>query len=176
MPKIPAALMIFVAATLTTGCASTSTVKKTNTMTVAKQACTLVNIATKPLPPPESSTAQRVQTGRYSMVKSEPTNEQSNLLDVMITVTIPYDIQTIGETVKYLLRRSGYQMMSEAIQGQEVSKFLSRPLPYTHRKIGPMKLVDALNMLTSPAFVLVDNPVKREVGYRLKSKYQPGVT
>lgn len=181
MPKIPAAFTLFIAATLT-GCAST--VKKPND-NKAKQACisevankpTVVTLATAThianINPRHN--AHSVQTGRYSVIKTGPTPDQSHLLNVMITVTIPNNIQTIRETVKYLLKRSGYRMAPEPIQEQEVSKFLSKQLPSIHRKIGPMKLIDALNMLTSPAFVLVDNPVKREIGYRLKSKYQPGV-
>ena len=181
MPKIPAAFTFFIAATLT-GCAST--IKKPDD-NKAKQAC-ITNTANKPIAVTHDTATQianiiprhnadSVQTGRYSVIKTGPTPDQSHLLDVMITVTIPNNIQTIRETVKYLLKRSGYQMAPEPVQEQEVAKFLSKQLPNIHRKIGPMKLIDALNMLTSPAFVLVDNPVKREIGYRLKSKYQPGV-
>jgi len=181
MPKIPAALTFFIAATLT-GCAST--VKKPDE-NKSKQVC-ITNKANKPIVIPHDTATQiattnprhnadSVQTGRYSVIKAGPTPDQSHLLDVMITVTIPNNIQTIRETVKYLLKRSGYRMAPEPVQEQEVSKFLSKQLPEIHRKIGPMKLIDALNMLTSPAFVLVDNPVKREIGYRLKLKFQPGV-
>jgi len=182
MPKIPAALTLFIAAILT-GCAST--VKKPDD-NKAKQAC-ISEVANKPTAVTHDTATQiasinprhnanSVQTRRYSVIKTGPTQDQSQLLDVMITVTIPNNIHTIRETVKYLLKRSGYRMAPEPVQEQEVSQFLSKQLPSIHRKIGPMKLIDALNMLTSPAFILVDNPVKREIGYRLKSKYQPGVS
>ena len=181
MPKIPAAFIFFIAATLT-GCAST--VKKPDDIK-AKQAC-ISKVANKPIVVTHDMATQianidlrqnahSVQTGRYSVIKTGPTPVQSHLLDVMITVTIPDNIQTIRETVKYLLKRSGYRMAPEPVQELEVLNFLSKQLPSIHRKIGPMKLIDALNMLTNPAFVLVDNPVKREIGYRLKSMYQPGV-
>ena len=181
MPKIPAALTFFIAATMT-GCAST--VKKPDN-NKAKQAC-ISEVANKPIVVSHDTAthvanisprhnAHSIQTGRYSVIKTGQTQDQSKLLDVMITVTIPNNIQTIRETVKYLLKRSGYRMAPEPVQEQEVSQFLSKQLPSIHRKIGPMKLIDALNMLTSPAFVLVDHPVKREIGYRLKLKFQPGV-
>ena len=181
MPKIPAALIFFIAAILT-GCAST--VKKPDE-NKAKQAC-ISKVDNKSIVVPHDTAthkanknprhnANSVQTGRYSVIKTGPTQDQSQLLDVMITVTIPNNIHTIRETVKYLLKRSGYRMAPEPVQEQKVSRFLSKQLPSIHRKIGPMKLIDALNMLTSPAFVLVDNPVKREIGFQLKSKYQAGV-
>ncbi|MBT5827093.1 MAG: hypothetical protein HOK14_05830 [Gammaproteobacteria bacterium] len=185
MEKTPAALTLLIAATLM-GC--TSTEKKTtdsDAKNERKQTCTS-NTTNKPIAVAHDiafTTADTsdphhkhsVQTGRYSAIKTGPTHEQSSLLDVMITVTIPNSIQTIGETVKYLLKRSGYKMLPKSIQGQNVSQLLSKPLPSVHRKIGPMKLIEALNMLTGPAFVLVDNLEKREIRYRLKSKYHPGV-
>ena len=38
-----------------------------------------------------------------------PTQAQSELLEATVTVQLPEQIQTIGETVRYLLQRSGYR-------------------------------------------------------------------
>ena len=177
MPKIPAAFILFIAAATMIGCTSAPKKSKLNATAKSKQTCLPAKEDTRQSDKHNHKIAihkhetNRVQTGRYSTVKPGPTLEQTSILDVMITVTIPNDIQSIGETVKYLLRRSGYRMTPEAIQGPETAQFLSKKLPYVHRKIGPMKLIDALNMLTTPAFVLFDNPVRREIGYRVKSKY-----
>ena len=117
MEKTPAALTLLIAATLM-GCASTE--KKTtdsDAKNELKQTCTS-NTINKPIAVAHDITINTadtsdqhdkhsVQTGRYSAIKTGPTLEQSSLLDVMITVTIPNSIQTIGETVTYLLKRSG---------------------------------------------------------------------
>lgn len=114
-----------------------------------------------------------VQTGRYTVIQAAPTPAQKNLLDVMITVTIPNDINTIDATIRYLLIRSGYHMPLMPSQDQEVIQILSKPLPEIHRKIGPMRLIDALTMLTTPAFEMVTDPVKREIRYQLNNNYKP---
>jgi type IV pili sensor histidine kinase/response regulator len=133
-----------------------------------------VNTAKSPVKKPESTdvTNPVVQTGRYTVIKAVPSLAQRNLLKVMITVTIPPDIKSIDETIRYLLMRSGYRMQLVPIQGQKVIQILSKTLPEIHRKIGPMHLIDALTMLTTPAFELITDPVKREIRYQLKNNYK----
>lgn len=110
----------------------------------------------------------RVQTGRYTVISALPSLAQTQLLEVIITVSIPHDIHSIGEAARYLLKRSGYQLIPEPIQGDKAAKILAKPLPEIHRKIGPMRLIDALSMLTAPAFELINDPVNREIRYQLK--------
>jgi conjugative transfer region protein (TIGR03748 family) len=119
---------------------------------------------------------QTVRTGRYTVVKAVPTVAQTSLLDVMITVTIPNEVNSIDATIRYLLKRSGYHMSLIPSQDQKVIKILSKPLPDIHRKIGPMRLIDALAMLTTPAFELITDPVKREIRYELKNDYKTSIT
>ncbi len=120
------------------------------------------------------ASAPIVQSGRYTSLKAIPTQEQIRLLDVIIKVKIPDHIHTISASIRYLLKRSGYQLTGEDSQGDKVAEILSRQLPEVHRNIGPMTLMAALNMLTTPAFILIEDPVRREVHYRLKQQYQTG--
>lgn len=113
-----------------------------------------------------------VQTGRYTVVKAAPTIAQSNLLEVMITVTIPQEIQTIDATIRYLLKRSGYFMPKSRRLDHKTNQLLVKRLPEIHRRIGPMRLLDALTMLATPAFEVIADPVRREIKYRLKKPYQ----
>ncbi len=133
-----------------------------------------IHIEKSPVKKPESTglTNPVVQTSRYTVIKAVPTPAQRNLLEVMITVTIPPDIKSIDATIRYLLMRSGYRMQLVPIQGQKVIQILSKTLPEIHRKIGPMRLIDALTMLTTPAFELITDPVKREIRYQLKNNYK----
>ena len=113
------------------------------------------------------SKSMGVQTGRYSVIASTPTHSQRQLLQVMITVTIPDDIETIGQTIRYLLRRSGYQLINHQQQQPELAQLFSKRLPDVHRHLGPMTLENALTILTTPAFTLIEDPIHRLISYQL---------
>ena len=102
-----------------------------------------------------------VQIGRYSAVHPVPTEEQQDILKVIINVTLPEEIDTTGQAVRYLLKRSGYQLVLPEAQDPEVLQLLAKKLPQIHRKLGPMTLENALLTLTAPAFRLQKDPVHR---------------
>ena len=118
-----------------------------------------------------SSKSTGVQTGRYSAIAALPTPSQRQLLQVMITVTIPDEITTIGQTIQYLLRRSGYQLTGPKYQQTELTQLFTNRLPDVHRQLGPMTLEDALTILTTPAFILIEDPVHRLISYQLDGRY-----
>ena len=112
-----------------------------------------------------------IQSGRYSTVQAKPTQAQRQLLQVMISVTVPDDITTIGQTIHYLLKRSGYQWVQPQTDQPELTAFFRKRLPEVHRHMGPMTLEDALNMLAAPAFSLHEDPVQRVIRYDLDRRY-----
>ncbi|MCH9699338.1 MAG: pili assembly chaperone [Gammaproteobacteria bacterium] len=109
--------------------------------------------------------------GRYSLVSATPTEQQSEILSVIVTVTMPEPIQTIGDAIRHVLKPSGYRLARFNAQGPEVIQLLDRPLPQIHRKLGPMPLQDILLTLVSPAFRLHTDPVHRLIAYDLKNDY-----
>ena len=109
--------------------------------------------------------ASDIQTGRYSMVSSAPTQAQSELLEASVTVQLPDRIQTIGETVRYLLQRSGYRLAASESTAPETLALFALPLPAVHRHLGPMTLRDALETLAGPAFHLVQDPAHRLITF-----------
>jgi len=109
--------------------------------------------------------ASDIQTGRYSMVSSAPTQAQSELLEASVTVQLPDRIQTIGETVRYLLQRSGYRLAATESTAPETLALFALPLPAVHRHLGPMTLREALETLAGPAFHLVQDPVHRLITF-----------
>ena len=117
------------------------------------------------------SNTTEIQTGRYSTVQAKPTQPQRQLLEVMISVTIPDDITMIGQTIHYLLKRSGYQLVQPRVDQPKLTAFFDKRLPNVHRHIGPMTLEDALTILTAPAFTLHEDPVQRLISYDLDSRY-----
>ncbi|MBW9259218.1 MAG: hypothetical protein K1562_16520 [Candidatus Thiodiazotropha sp. (ex. Lucinisca nassula)] len=109
--------------------------------------------------------ASDIQTGRYSMYSAAPTQAQSELLEATVTVQLPARIQTIGETVRYLLQRSGYRLVTTESTAPETLALFALPLPAVHRHLGPMTLRDALETLAGPAFHLVQDPVHRLITF-----------
>ena len=112
-----------------------------------------------------------IQTGRYTTIQAKPIQSQQHLLQVIISVTIPNDIQTIGQTVRYLLKRSGYDLVNPKPDQLKLTQLLVKRLPDVHRRLGPMTLADALVILTAPAFTLIDDPVHRLISYQLDDRY-----
>lgn len=106
-----------------------------------------------------------VQTARYSFVPAIPTLPQREPLQVIITVTIPSDLQTVGEAVHYLLRRSGYSVESPPTLNPNAVRMFLNPLPDVQRSLGPMTLQDALTVLGTPELVPVIDPIRRRINY-----------
>lgn len=119
------------------------------------------------LPIDQKSAANRaaliIQTGRYSAVTAIPLQAQRYPLDVIIDVTIPEACISIEQAIRFLLRRSGYEL--DAPVQAEVVELLTKPLPAVHRKLGPMPLKDALTLLVTPRLVLQDEPIKRLIRF-----------
>lgn len=132
--------------------------------------------ATRAVKPKVNSTAAApaplIQTGRYSAIAATPTKAQSNPLRVMITVTIPREVFTVRQAIKYLLRRSGYRLTEPNPQVAEVADLFNLPLPQVHRQLGPIPLDAALSTLAGPAFELRADPLHRTVGYALTESYR----
>ena len=106
-----------------------------------------------------------VQTGRYSFVPAIPTLPQREPLQVLINVTIPNDLQTVGDTLHYLLRRSGYSVESPPILNPHAARLFLNPLPDVQRRLGPMTLHDALTVLVTPELVPIIDPIRRRINY-----------
>ena len=128
-------------------------------------------VVVTPQKQPYYSTPSDIQTGRYSSIKSKPTQSQRELLQVIITVSIPDEITSIGETIAYLLKHSGYQLVQPQEQQTELTGFFLKRLPEVHRHIGPMSLEDALTILTAPAFKLNQDPMKRLISYEMDNRF-----
>lgn len=122
-------------------------------------------------PTKSKSKTIQVQTGRYSTIVAVPTTHQQQLLQVIISIVIPEYIRTVRETIRYVLKRSGYKLSEPKQYQNELAELFAKQLPEVHRHIGPMTLEDALTILTTPAFVLVEDPVHRLISYHLDDNY-----
>lgn len=113
---------------------------------------------------------------RYVSVALGPTGAQKNPLDRVVEIQIPQRITTVGAAIEYTVLPHGFRLHGEGDAAPEQSLMVSLPLPDVHRALGPLKLIDALQVLGGEAFILRVNPVKRTVSYVLNPDYRQCVT
>jgi type IV pili sensor histidine kinase/response regulator len=115
--------------------------------------------------------ADTTQLGRYLTIDNKPKAAQLDLLSQEFQVRFPSSVQTIGDAMEYLLKQSGYSLISEAKRSAELKTTLSKPLPAIDRNFGPMKLKDGLSTLAGPVFTLVNDPLNRVVSFEIRKQF-----
>ncbi|MFK9003032.1 PFGI-1 class ICE element type IV pilus protein PilL2 [Pseudomonas pergaminensis] len=116
----------------------------------------------------EESHPTELRYGRYTLVSTEPTTEQRNLLAQIVDVSIPSNLNpSVQEAMHYVLQRSGYSLCPVA---EPVKIMFTRSLPAAHYRLGPISLRNALQVLAGPAWQLTVDEVSRSVCFeRLKN-------
>jgi len=109
----------------------------------------------------EESPRAELRYGRYTLVSTEPTTEQRDLLAQIIDVSIPSNLNpSVQEAMHYVLQRSGYSLCPSA---EPVKILFTRPLPAAHYRLGPIPLRSALQVLAGPAWQLTTDESSRSV-------------
>ncbi|WP_223508270.1 MULTISPECIES: PilL N-terminal domain-containing protein [unclassified Pseudomonas] len=110
--------------------------------------------------------------GRYTLLSTEPTTEQRDLLAQIIDVNIPSSLSpSVQEALQYVLQRSGYSLCPVSAS---VKVLFTRPLPAAHYRLGPIPLRNALQVLAGPAWQLTTDEVSRSVCFE-QQKTDAGV-
>jgi conjugative transfer region protein (TIGR03748 family) len=115
------------------------------------------------VPEPEASEfIPVVRYGRYTLVELAPTAAQRDLLLQTIDVSMPEDTRTtVGDGLRHVLKRSGYQPLRDGARA--VIELYALPLPAAHLHLGPMTLRDALLTLAGPAWELHADDRARQI-------------
>ncbi|WP_034097680.1 PFGI-1 class ICE element type IV pilus protein PilL2 [Pseudomonas rhodesiae] len=122
--------------------------------------------------PIEGSHPADLRYGRYTLVSTEPSTEQRDLLAQIIEVNIPSSLNpSLQDALQYVLLRSGYALCPETAS---VEVLFSRPLPAAHYRLGPIPLRRALQVLAGPAWQLTADEVNRSVCFE-QQKTEAGV-
>ncbi len=108
---------------------------------------------------------------RYSFVKTDASPDQKEILNVIIQVSFDHSVMTVGDAIRRLLRRSGYQMASLERSHGLLPVLLDLPLPDVHREMGPITLKEALQILAGPPWRLIVDPVYRLVSFEINDEY-----
>ncbi|MBV2079664.1 MULTISPECIES: PilL N-terminal domain-containing protein [Pseudomonas] len=120
----------------------------------------------------EESHPAELRYGRYTLVSTEPTTEQRDLLAQIIEVNIPSSLNpSVQDALQYVLLRSGYALCPVTAT---VKVLFTRPLPAAHYRLGPIPLRRALQVLAGPAWQLTTDEVSRSVCFE-QQKTEAGV-
>lgn len=121
-----------------------------------------------------SVNAADIKVGRYTTVKPVATSQQQDPLSVIVDVTFPNDITTVGQALEHILERSGFYLATGKVADPILPTLLNSSLPHIHRRLGPITLRNGLKTLAGPTWVLVEDPVTRLVSFELKDEYRGG--
>ncbi|PHN53587.1 hypothetical protein AO268_11460 [Pseudomonas sp. ICMP 8385] len=121
---------------------------------------TALSITPMPVPTDEDARVLLRQS-RYTLVELRPDAGQQNLLRQIIDLRIPAThATTVGDSMRYVLRRSGYQLC----EGDPVLATLwDLPLPAAHLRLGPLPLNQTLQLLAGDAWRLSIDERARQV-------------
>jgi type IV pili sensor histidine kinase/response regulator len=102
-----------------------------------------------------------MRSGRYMLAELAPTAAQRDLLLQVVDVVMPEDAHaTVGDGLRHVLKRSGYQLCPPT---PAIADLYELPLPAAHLRLGPMTLRDALLTLAGSAWVVDVDESKRQV-------------
>ncbi|ELR5845633.1 TcpQ domain-containing protein [Salmonella enterica] len=108
--------------------------------------------------------------GRYTLVSVKSANAQREPLNQLIDITMPVSlVNSVGDGFRYLLFQSGYSLCGR--YGADFSELLNRPLPAIQRRLGPVRLSEALQVVAGPAWRMTVDEVNREVCFVLRDAY-----
>ena len=121
---------------------------------------------------PISISNDTTQVGRYQTVVNQAQLAQENPLFAVAQFQFSRQVKTIGEAVDQVLLNTGYRIVAEDKLPPAVATILKQPLPLSQRKLGPIRIVDALNLLVGKqVYSLLIDPVHRLVTFKLNDDY-----
>ncbi|TOG95049.1 PFGI-1 class ICE element type IV pilus protein PilL2 [Vibrio parahaemolyticus] len=119
---------------------------------------------------PELSAGQAVHTSRYVTQSRASGAELTDILGVPIDARLPVMTQmTVKQGMEFLLNGSGMALRTPT-SGAEAQLY-TQALPLGQTNMGHMSLREALQVMGGQAFLLEEDVVRREVGFRLKDGY-----
>lgn len=116
------------------------------------------------------------QINRYATVANKPLVAQVNPLLAVQQIHFPQEIKTVGEAIEWWLHYSGFALVSKESQPNGFQAVMHKTLPQIHRTLGPLTIKEGLEVLAGQqVFVLIVDPLLRQVNFKLKPAYQSAV-
>lgn len=113
-----------------------------------------------------ASPPEVVRYDRYLLVSTSPSVAQRAPLEQVIDIRIPASLSpTVADAMRYALRQSGFSLCP-VIPANAV--LYNNALPGVQHQLGPIRLIEALQILAGPAWQLDVDPVQRVVCHSLR--------
>lgn len=111
-----------------------------------------------------------VRYDRYLLVSTSPSLAQRAPLEQVIDIRIPASLTpTVADAMRYALRQSGFSLCSVTSANRVL---YNNALPGVQYQLGPLRLIDALQILAGPAWQLEVDSVQRVVCHSLRDGFR----
>jgi len=107
--------------------------------------------------------SSKIPVARYSLIHPAPDAGQLDVFAVREPIRIPQDIDTVGDALTWLLKDSGYRLVSPQPLSDDTNALLQWPLPQAHRRFEFLPLKQVIELLIGPAYRVVHDPVHRQI-------------
>lgn len=118
-----------------------------------------------------------IKTDRYTLAVMEPTQSSVNPLQTAVTAAFATNIITIGEAVDEVLDGTGFRVRRNADQTHRGiyldSILLNQPLPAAHRELGPLPLIEILQVIAGSSWTVKGSDLSRTVTFSLNDAAAP---
>lgn len=159
------AVLLTSSVVLLAGCATAPAPSPATTAQAAHASNTAAQ-RTEPGKATTASTTNEVQVARYTTLAPVPSEADSEPLAVVAKVHFPRPaVHTVGDAVRHLLLRTGYQLAAEDRLDERARGVLAMRLPDNQRVLGPYRVDTMLGVLLGRPFRLVADPASRTVTY-----------
>lgn len=101
---------------------------------------------------------------RYQISIPRARHDQRDRLVAVIDIELSDEVETVGAAIAAVINGSGYRLDTESPAACQQGLF-GLPLPSVHRKLGPLSLRQALEVLSGPAYRPVIDPASRSVSF-----------
>lgn len=106
------------------------------------------------------------QIGRYTALSTRPPDADANPMAVIAKVHFPRQVvKTVGDAVRYVLIRTGYQLVPAETLDPRVTAVFALRLPDNQRVLGPYRVDSMLTVLMGKPYRLVTDPAARTINY-----------
>ena len=112
-----------------------------------------------------ADTNNRHSISRYTSINTTPELRQSNPLLTVVSFTFPPTVMTVGQAVSYTLDQTGYTLVDAEKLPEQTKIMLALQLPSIQRKFSYVTVQSALRALAGDAFILLVDPVRRQISF-----------
>jgi conjugative transfer region protein (TIGR03748 family) len=162
------AVPLLAGAALLAGCATAPRVPPPTVAAVAPPAMPVqpVQAPSRLMPPATKPSAAGLQVARYTTLAPMPSEADADPLAVVVKVHFPRQaVQTVGDAVRHLLLRTGFQLADADRLDERARAVLAMRLPDSQRVLGPYRVETMLGVLLGRPFRVVADAATRTVSY-----------